>query len=70
MKVVIRGKGFEEIKQKNNFVKYVEKYEVDRIFFFCIKRNICELVFCNDFKYFFIIIVFFECCDRYFLDDC
>lgn len=70
MKVPTRGKGFEEIKDKNDFVKHAEKHEVDRISLSRTKRNIRELALCNDFKYFCTITVSSERCDRYSLDDC
>lgn len=70
MKVPTKAKGFEEIKQKSDFVKHAEKHEVDRISLSRTKKNIRELAFCNDFKYFATITVSSERCDRYSLDDC
>lgn len=70
MKVATKCKGFEEIKQENDFVKHAEKHEVDRISLSRTKRNIRELALCNDFKFFATLTVSSARCDRYSLDDC
>lgn len=70
MKVSTRPKGFEEVKEKSNFVKHAEKHEVDRISLSRTKRNIREICLSNDFKYFATLTVSSARADRYALDEC
>ena len=63
-----RNSGFEELKNKNNFID-LNSEEVQRCSLSRTKRNIRELALCNDFEYFATFTVNSEKCDRYTLNN-
>lgn len=60
-----REKGFEDVSTAEK----TDKKEVDRISLSRTRRNIRELVLCNDFEYFCTMTVNSSKCDRYSLDE-
>lgn len=66
----VRQKGFEDIKEKNNYIPKTDSEEVQRISISRSKKNIRELCFCNNFEYFATITVNCANADRFSLTEC